>query len=218
MPSIATQSQIRGPQRFSMNGGYPLRPVAPARTRPLAGLVGQPAAANGRRLASGPWQSSGFGPPTCRLRQLALERSHHAQYRSDRLCPVVAGGLRQIRRSGAQGHRSPVTHCSLRCASLDTRYPSADMGGLAARAVRLASWPDGSLWADAGGSRKLAGGSVGANMAGLGARRIGVVVLSGCAPARIPAGFLTWNHRLPGWEGSTRSRRSWGTWPSRLPA
>ncbi len=32
-----------------------------------------------------------------RLRQLALERSHHARYRSDRLCPVAAGGLRQIR-------------------------------------------------------------------------------------------------------------------------
>jgi hypothetical protein len=47
--------------------------------------------------ASGPWQSPGFGSPTCRLRQLALERSHHA--RSDRLCPA-AGGLRQIR----QGH------------------------------------------------------------------------------------------------------------------
>ncbi len=46
------------PQRFSMNGGYPLRPVAPARTRPLAGLVGQPGTANGRRLASGPWQLS----------------------------------------------------------------------------------------------------------------------------------------------------------------
>jgi len=80
-----------------MNGGYPLRLVAPARTRPLAGFVGQPGTANGRRLASGPWQSPGFGPPTCRLRQLALERPHHARYRSDRLCPGVAGGLRQIR-------------------------------------------------------------------------------------------------------------------------
>jgi len=63
----------------------------------VAGLVGQPSRANGRSLASGPWQSPGFGPPTCRLRQLALERSHRAQYRSDRLCPVVAGGLRRIR-------------------------------------------------------------------------------------------------------------------------
>ena len=62
----------------------------------MAGLVGQPATANGRRLASGPWQSPGFGPPTCRLRQLALERSHYAQYRSDRLCPVVTDALRQI--------------------------------------------------------------------------------------------------------------------------
>jgi len=40
-----------------MNGGYPLRPVAPARTRPLAGRAGQPGTASGRRLASGPWQS-----------------------------------------------------------------------------------------------------------------------------------------------------------------
>jgi hypothetical protein len=38
-----------------------------------------------------------FGPPTYRLRQLALEQSHHAQYRTDRLCPVIADGLRQIR-------------------------------------------------------------------------------------------------------------------------
>jgi hypothetical protein len=46
---------------------------------------------HGHHLASGPWQSPGFGPPTSRMRQLALERSHHAQYRSDRLRPVVAG-------------------------------------------------------------------------------------------------------------------------------
>ena len=57
--------------------------------------------ASGRRLASGPWQSPGFGPPACRLRQSAPERSHHAQYRTDRLCPVIAGGLRQIRYAAA---------------------------------------------------------------------------------------------------------------------
>ena len=61
--------------------GRPRRPACHGQ-RPSAGL--------------GPWQSPGFGPPTCRLRQLALERSHYAQYRSDRLCPVVADGLRQI--------------------------------------------------------------------------------------------------------------------------
>src|ERR1017187_2551127 len=96
-----------------MNGGYPLRPVAPARTRPLTGLADQPGTANGRRLASGPWQSPGFGPPTCRLRQLALERSHHAQYRSDRLCPVVASGLRQIR----QGRCEPLFRVAVRTTS-----------------------------------------------------------------------------------------------------
>ena len=37
--------------------GYPLRPLAPARTRPVADLVGQPGRANRRGLASGPWQS-----------------------------------------------------------------------------------------------------------------------------------------------------------------
>jgi hypothetical protein len=57
--------------------------------------------ANGRRLASGPWQSPRFGPPTYRLRQLALEQSHHAQYRTDCLCPVIAAGLRQIRYAAA---------------------------------------------------------------------------------------------------------------------
>ncbi len=68
-----------------------------------------------RRRGRAPWQASPASParptaaawppahgsrrlrPACRPRQLALERSHHAQYRSDRLCPVVAGDLRQIR-------------------------------------------------------------------------------------------------------------------------
>jgi hypothetical protein len=79
----------RGAIRYALSRrerAPPGRPRRPARhgQRPPAGLR--------------PWQPPGFGPPTCRLRQLALERSHHAQYRSDRLCPVVAGGLRQIRR------------------------------------------------------------------------------------------------------------------------
>jgi len=33
-----------------MNGGYPLRPVASARTRPVAGIATQPGGANGRGL------------------------------------------------------------------------------------------------------------------------------------------------------------------------
>ena len=42
-----------------MNGAirYPCRAGEDA---PLAGLVGQPGTANGRRLASGPWQSPSF--------------------------------------------------------------------------------------------------------------------------------------------------------------
>jgi hypothetical protein len=78
--------------------------------------------------------------------------------------------------------------CTTRCGRLAmaTRARSRRYRRLAARDVRLASRPDGSLWADAGGSRKLAGGSVGANMAGLGARRIGVVVLSGARACSYP--------------------------------
>jgi hypothetical protein len=83
-----------------MNGGLSVTPCRIGEDTPLAGLAGQPGTANGRRLASGPRQSPGFGPPACRFRQLALERSHHAQYRTDRLCPVVAGGLRHIRQGG----------------------------------------------------------------------------------------------------------------------
>jgi hypothetical protein len=63
-----------------MDGGYPLRPVASARTRPVAGIGAQPADANGRGLPPSPRQSPGFGPPICCLRQLALEVSHRAQY------------------------------------------------------------------------------------------------------------------------------------------
>ena len=77
-----------------MNGGYPLRPVASARTRPVAGIAASPAGANGRGLPPGLRQSPGFGPPIYCSRQLALEVSHWAQYR---LCPVVVG-LRQTRR------------------------------------------------------------------------------------------------------------------------
>jgi hypothetical protein len=68
----------------------------------LVGQPGQPGRANGRGLTSGPWQSPGFGPPICCLRQLAPEGSHHVRCRSDRLCPVV-GGLRQIRQPEASG-------------------------------------------------------------------------------------------------------------------
>jgi len=98
--------------------GLSVTPCRAGEDAPLAGPAGQPGTVNGRRLASGPWQSPSFGPPTYRLRQLALERSHHAQYRSDRLCPVVAGGLRQIRQGGCGlaecGVHEPVTHCGSR--------------------------------------------------------------------------------------------------------
>ena len=85
-----------------MNGGYPLRPVASARTRPVAGIAAQPggcqrpqpAPAHGSRPASVRRSAAcDSGPPICCLRQLALEVSHRAQYR---LCPVVVG-LRQTR-------------------------------------------------------------------------------------------------------------------------
>ena len=57
-----------------MNGGYPLRPVASARTRPVAGIAAQPGGCQRPRPAPpGPRQSPGFGPPICCLRQLALE-------------------------------------------------------------------------------------------------------------------------------------------------
>jgi len=76
-----------------MNGGYPLRPVASARTRPVAGIAAQPGGCQRPRPAPSPRQSPGFGPPIYCSRQLALEVSHRAQYR---LCPVVVG-LRQTR-------------------------------------------------------------------------------------------------------------------------
>jgi hypothetical protein len=76
-----------------MNGGYPLRPVASARTRLVAGIAAQPGGCQRPRPAPSPRQSAGFGPPIYRLRQFALEVSHRAQYR---LCPVVVG-LRQTR-------------------------------------------------------------------------------------------------------------------------
>ena len=79
----------------------PGRPRRPARhgQQPSAGLR--------------PWQSPGFSPPTCRLRQLAHERSHYAQYRSDRLCPVVADGLRQIPIGAPDTNGNP--ECDDRC-------------------------------------------------------------------------------------------------------
>ena len=40
--------QIGDPQRFSIHGGYPLRPVAPTGTRPPAGVAGRSGTANGR--------------------------------------------------------------------------------------------------------------------------------------------------------------------------
>jgi hypothetical protein len=89
------QSQMGSPQRFSRNGGYPLRPLASARTRPVAGIAAQPGGRQRPRPAPGPRQSPGFRPPICCLRQLALEVSHRAQYR---LCPAVVGpSLRQTR-------------------------------------------------------------------------------------------------------------------------
>jgi hypothetical protein len=37
------------------------------------------------------------------------ERSHHAQYRSDRLGPAVAGGLRQIRHAHEMNYKNELT-------------------------------------------------------------------------------------------------------------
>ena len=56
-----------------MNGGYPLRPVASARTRPVAGIAAQPGGCQRLRPAPGPRQSPGFGPPISCLRQRSAD-------------------------------------------------------------------------------------------------------------------------------------------------
>ena len=56
-----------------MNGEYPLRPVASARTRPVAGLAAQPGGCQRPRPAPGPRQSPGFGPPISCLRQRSAD-------------------------------------------------------------------------------------------------------------------------------------------------
>ncbi len=40
--AVSDKWSADSPQSFSMNGGYPLGPVAPARTRPVAGIIAQP--------------------------------------------------------------------------------------------------------------------------------------------------------------------------------
>jgi len=56
-----------------MNGGYPLRPVASARTRPWQASPPSPADANGRGLPPGLRRSPGFGPPISCLRQRSAD-------------------------------------------------------------------------------------------------------------------------------------------------
>ena len=62
------------PQGFSMNGGYFLRPVTSARTRPVAGIAAQPGGCQRPRSAPGLRQSPGFGPPISCLRQRSADQ------------------------------------------------------------------------------------------------------------------------------------------------
>ena len=88
-----------------MNGGYPLRPVASARTRPVAGIATQPGGCQPPRPAPGPRQSPGFCPPNpARRRRAGLQACAGAARAA--VAPAGAAGAGRAAAAAARAARA----------------------------------------------------------------------------------------------------------------